>query len=225
MGRFKASEVENYGGQGGGGFFTIKEDKGVKQVRFMYNSFEDVQGYAVHEVELDGKRRYVSCLRNYNDPIDKCPFCAAHKPQFAKAFIPVYDVEEGKVKWWERGKSFFSKISSICARYAEKDNLVQSIFEIERNGKPGDMKTSYEIYFVEKDDTQLEDLDPVSEVIGTLVLDKSADEMKYYLEKGDFPQEDEQPVRRRTEEEPRRRTTREEPVRRTPTRRTSNDRF
>ena len=29
MARFNAQEAENYGGQGGGGFFAISEDKGV----------------------------------------------------------------------------------------------------------------------------------------------------------------------------------------------------
>ena len=55
MGRFGASEVDNYGGSGGSSFFTLKDDGDVARVRFMYNSMEDVVGYAVHEVEIDGK--------------------------------------------------------------------------------------------------------------------------------------------------------------------------
>ena len=64
MARFKAGEEEHYGGQGGTGFFTISNDKEVKRVRFMYNNVNDVEGYAVHRVEIgDGKFRYVNCLR------------------------------------------------------------------------------------------------------------------------------------------------------------------
>ena len=37
MARFNVNEVENYGGQGGGGFFSLKNDKDVATVRFMYN--------------------------------------------------------------------------------------------------------------------------------------------------------------------------------------------
>ena len=40
-------------------FFTLKDDGDVARVRFMYNSMEDVIGYAVHEVEVDGKKRYL----------------------------------------------------------------------------------------------------------------------------------------------------------------------
>lgn len=186
MGRFKADEVDNYGGNGGTGFFSLKDDKDVARVRFMYNGINDVEGYAVHEVDVDGRKRYVNCLRNYNDPVDSCPFCAAKKFQVAKLFIPLFDVDEERIKVWERGKKFFSKISSICARYSD---LVSHIFEIERNGKRGSTQTTYEIYEVEQDDTQLEDLPELPEIIGGFVLDKTADEMEYYLENGEFPED------------------------------------
>lgn len=223
MGRFRADEVDNYGGQGGGGFFSIRNDKETKKVRFMYNDIQDVEGYAVHQVEVDGKKRYVNCLRSYDDPVDKCPFCAAHLPQYAKLFIPVYDVAENKVKWWERGKKYFAKMSSLCSRYATETNLVQNIFEIERNGKQGDTNTTYEIWQIKADDTQLEDLEEVPPVLGTLVLDKTADEMDYYLENGDFAIEEEAP-KRRSPREVEERPSREMP-RRAVSRRVPGDRF
>lgn len=195
MGRFRYDEADKYGGQGGAGYFSLKNDKDVATVRFMYNSIDDVEGYAVHQVEIDGKKRYVNCIREYNEPLDKCPFCSAKKFQQAKLFIPVYNVNEQKIQIWERGKKFFSKISSLCARY---DNLVSHEFEIERNGKKGETTTSYEIYEVKHDDTTMEDLPEVPEIIGGLVLDKSADDMDFYLENGYFPPEgDDVPVRRR----------------------------
>ena len=198
MARFRADEADNYGGQGGAGYFSLKNDKDVARVRFMYNSIDDVEGYAVHQVEVGDKKRYVNCLRAYNEPISKCPFCEAKKFQTAKMFIPLYNVDEEKQQVWERGKKFFAKISSICARYASKDNLCSHIFEIERNGKKGDTGTTYEIYPVDKDDTTLEDLGEVQDPIGTIILDKTADDMNYYLETGEFPPaDDDMPVRRR----------------------------
>ena len=74
MARFNTETAEHYGGNGGAGYFSLKNDKDVAQVRFMYNSIDDVEGYAVHQVEIDGKKRYVNCLREYNQPIDTCPF-------------------------------------------------------------------------------------------------------------------------------------------------------
>ena len=167
MARFNANEVENYGGQGGGGFFSLKNDKDVATVRFMYNTIDDVEGYAVHEIEVDGKKRYVNCLREYNQPLDDCPLCAAKSRVIAKLFVILYDVESEEIKIWDRGKTFFSKLSSLCARY---NPLVSTPFEIERNGKKGDTKTTYETYALDTDDTTLEDLPEAPELLGTLIL-------------------------------------------------------
>lgn len=201
MAKFNAaSEMDNYGGQGGAGFFSLKNDKDVAQVRFLYNAPEDVEGYAVHEVEVDGKKRWVNCLRAYNEPLDKCPLCRERYLQQVRLFIPLYDVNDGRVKIWERGKKFYSTLSGIFARV--KGNIVGTVFEIERNGKPGDTQTTYGIYAGERDNTRIEDLvdDPkVVEVLGGILLDKTAEDMEYYLEEKQFPPDDdnEMPVRRR----------------------------
>lgn len=183
MGRFDVTEVDCYGGQGGSGFFSLKNDKDIARVRFMYEGINSVAGYAVHEVEVDGKKRYVNCLRNYNDPIDTCPFCAAHKPQVAKMFIPLYNVDTKRIQIWERGKKFFGRISGLCSRYP---NLVAHTFEIERNGAAGSSQTTYEIYEVGADNTTLKDLPELPKIIGGVVLDKSAEELSHYLKHGQF---------------------------------------
>lgn len=203
MARFNTETADKYGGQGGAGYFSLKNDKDVARVRFMYNGIDDVEGYAVHQVEIDDKKRYVNCLREYNEPKDKCPFCRENKFTTAKLFIPIYNIDQDRVQVWERGKKFISKISSICARYPD---VVSHVFEIERNGKPGETSTTYEIYEISKDDTTLEDLPEQNDVLGTLVLDKSADDMEFYLDNGYFPPDgDDAPIRRRSthqEEEP-----------------------
>ena len=212
MARFRADEADKYGGQGGAGYFSLKNDKDVAQIRFLYNGVDDVEGYAVHQVEIDGKKRYVNCLRDYNEPKDKCPFCRKNMFTTAKLFIPIYNIDQDRVQVWERGKKFISKISSICARYP---NVVSHIFEIERNGKAGETTTTYEIYEVGKDDTTLEDLPEQKDVLGTLILDKSADDMEFFLENGYFPPDgDDMPVRRRSSN--RDENTEERGTRRTP---------
>lgn len=217
MARFTTETAERYGGQGGAGYFSLKNDKDVARVRFMYNGIEDVEGYAVHQVEIDGKKRWVNCLREYNEPKDNCPFCRQNMFTSAKLFIPLYNIDEDKQQIWERGKKFISKISSICARYPD---VVSHVFEIERNGKKGETTTTYEIYEVEKDNTTLEDLPEASSPLGTVVLDKSADDMEFYLENGYFPPDGEDvPVRRRTTSED---SSEDRGTRRTPARR---DRF
>jgi hypothetical protein len=232
MAKFNASEAANYGGQGGGGFFGISEDKGVKRVRFLYNNADDIEGFSVHKVEIDGKERYVNCPRSYKDPVDDCPFCREQMKTQVKLFIPVYNIDEDQIQIWDRGKKMFEKMTSLCSRYANKNNLVEHVFEVERHGKPKDTATTYEIYEVEKDDTQLEDFEEdMPKILGGLVLEKSAEDMEYYLEANEFPPEDdgEKPRRRGSsrreepeddeeeEERPARRESR--PARRTPARR------
>lgn len=219
MARFNGATIDKYGGNGSTGFFSLQNDMDVAAVRFLYNTADDIEGYAVHEVEIDGKKRYVNCIREYNQPVDDCPFCKAKKFQVAKLFIPVYNIDEDKVQLWERGKTFFSKISGICARY-NKAPIVSQTFEIERHGKPKDTKTTYEIYRTEDpaDDTQIEDFD-IPEVLGGIVLDKTAEDMEFFLSEGYFPPtESEAPVRRtaRNEESAEDEMPRRRPGRRTP---------
>ena len=115
---------------------------------------------------------------------------------------------------WERGKKFFSKISSTLSRYANENTpVVSQVYEIERLGAKGDTQTTYEIYPVgQPTDTLLEDFDQ-PQVLGSVILDKTNEEMQYYLDNGVFPSEDSTPVRRRGEERGERR---EMPTRRTP---------
>ena len=200
MARFRHDEVDHYGGNGGAGYFSLKNDKDVARVRFMYNGIDDVEGFAVHEVEVDGKKRYVNCLREYNQPVDSCPFCAARKFQTAKLFVPVYNIDEDRIQIWERGKKFFAKISSICARYS---NLVSHVFEIERNGKAGDTQTTYEIYEVSQDETTFEDLPEMPDILGGLVLDKTYEDMNYFLDNDEFPSDDSGSTPRRGNDTPR----------------------
>ncbi len=206
MARFSERDADNYGNNNQSSFFQLKNDKDTARVRFMYNNMEDVYGVAVHDVEVNGKKRYVNCIREYNDPKNACPFCAANRTQVAKVFVPLYDVDEQAVKIWERGKKYLGNLSSICSRYASADTpLVSHIFEIERSGRPKDPATTYREFDIKHDDTRLEDLPEVPEVIGGIVLDKTAEEMQYYLDHGEFPEEGgrkEEPQ----EEFPRRRT-------------------
>lgn len=183
MAEFKIGEENNYGTTNTSSFFSIKEDGEVKKVRFMYRNADDIKGYAVHEVQVNGKRRYVNCLRNYNSPIDDCPLCKSGSVQQVKLYIPIYDVNANKVCFWERGKKFFSRMSSICSRFPD---IIAHEFEIERHGAKGATDTTYEIFEVGHDNTKLEDLPEVPDVLGGIILDKSAQEMETYLRTGEF---------------------------------------
>ena len=186
MGRFNYQDSDNYGNSSSN-FFSLKDDGDVARVRFMYNDLKDVVGYAVHEIEVDGNKRYVNCLRNYNEPKSKCPCCANDYMQRAKLYVPLYNVDTKEVQLWERGKKFLGKLQSICTRYARQDSpLVNHVFEIERHGKKGDTQTTYEVYEVGSDGTTLQDLPEVIEPLGNVILDKSYDELDSYVRTGSF---------------------------------------
>lgn len=219
MGKFAVNDVDHYGGSGGTGFFKLTDDGDKARVRILYNDIKDVEGYAVHRVKTPDSKygKDVNCLRNYNDPVDACPFCREKIPQQAMLYIPLYNIDEDSYQIWSRGKKYFHRISSLCSRYP---NLVSHIFEIERVGKANDKQTDYQFYEVSGggDETTLEDFDYIPDPMGGALLDKSADDMEYYLENGDFPpdedDDEEEMPRRRTssrrgaeeEEKPRRRT-------------------
>lgn len=196
MAVFNVNQADNYGGQGGSGYFSLKNDRDTAKVRFLYRDVEDVTGYAVHEVSINDKKRYVNCLRDYGEPMDNCPFCKNGKFTQVKYFVPLFNEDSGKTVIWERGKKFGTKLTSLCARYP---NLVSHQFEIERNGKAGDTATTYEIYEVSNDNAKLEDFEQ-PRIMGSMVLDKSYDELRHYIEYGSFPSdEDNAPIQRRGE--------------------------
>ena len=203
MARFRYDEADKYGSGGGTRFFSLKDDKDTAQVRFMYSGVNDIECYAVHQLDVQGeafKKRYVNCLREYRDPIDKCPFCAAKMPTRVKLMVPLYNVDTETVQLWDKGKKFINQLTSLCGRYSSADTpLCAHIFEIERNGKAKDQSTTYSIYDISKDDTVLEDLPDVPEVLGTVIEDMSAEAMENYLANGGSDDgESEPPVRRCT---------------------------
>jgi len=202
MARFRYDEADKYGSGGGTRFFSLKDDKDTAQVRFMYSGVDDIECYAVHQLDVQGeafKKRYVNCLREYRDPIDKCPFCAAKMPTRVKLMVPLYNVDTETVQLWDKGKKFINQLTSLCGRYSSADTpLCAHVFEIERNGKAKDQSTTYSIYDIRKDDTVLEDLPDIPEVLGTVIEDMSAEAMESYLANGGSDDgEPEQPVRRR----------------------------
>ena len=214
MAEFSMNEADNYGGNGGGSFFTLKDDKDKARVRFLYRGVEDVKGYACHKVAVGDKDRYVNCLRAYNEPLDKCPFCAAQLKVTPRLFLSLYNEDAGEVQVWERSKSYFQRLASLSSR----DNpLHYEIIEIERSGKKGDMHTTYEFYPIENEPVNLDDFE-ITNPLGTIILDKTAEDMNVYLDTGAFPDTNEGSSNnynnRENLEQPQRRTPSNNPPRR-----------
>lgn len=184
-GRYSIDQLNNYGNEGGGKFFSLKEDKELAKARFMANTLEDIPFYVVHEVQVNGKRQLVKCNRSYGDPIDNCPLCKAGIKNTVKFFIPMYMEDEGVVRYWERGKTFAEKLSALSSRF---NPLVNTLFEIQRLGAKGSTSTMYETFPIDtvQGESILNQLPEVKDAIGQFILDKTSQEMETYLSTGAF---------------------------------------
>jgi hypothetical protein len=160
-------------------FFALENDKDSAVVRFIHGAelAPEHDWMIVHQIELNGKKRWVECSQE-ND----CPLClSGNKPQL-RLFLQVFDTRDGKLKIWERGQTFVPKILGLMNKYG---SLIERPFEIQRFGKKGDTKTTYEIYPLDKDGKTATDFPPPSQVLGGFALKKSHDEMRAILA-GDY---------------------------------------
>ena len=189
MPKVNINDVDHYNtGGGGGGFLQLKKDKEKVQVRFMLEELEDLSDfiYVIHNCKTPDNQYGidVNCLREYDDPVDVCPLCAAKMKQQIKAYIPVWNEDEEKAQIWSRGKRMIPKMQGLMERY---EDFPSHLFTIQRNGKENSQDTTYEIYEDGDDDITLDDLDELPIIEGFAVKNYSADDMEYYLESGEFP--------------------------------------
>lgn len=211
MSRLTGSNIEQFRANSGGNsqkinYFGLKEDKETGKIRLLYDSAEDIDGYTIHRVKVGDFELPVNCLLEKDSPIDDCPFCRENYKKQARVFIPVYDETDNMFKFWERPNNFYSKLSGLCARYP---HIVSQVFEVERHGAKGYQKTDYDFYPIgQADGTTIDDilddcdLDEMPSALGTKIMDKTADDMEYYIKHGEFPSaQDEAPVRRRGSED------------------------
>ena len=211
-------QFRNYSGDGQKkkrAYLTLKNHGDTARGRILCNNAADIECYVVHRVKVgqDGWEREVNCLFDKGGTVDDCPFCKAGIKRAAKIYIPFYDEDTNEIKIFERPNSYYSKISGYCSRYSP---IVNYAVDIVRNGEANYTKTDYDIFPDKADGTIIEDIledcgvDELPQILGTYVLDKTADEMQEYLDNGDFPQDGDKQMPRRAraegrEETPRRR--------------------
>lgn len=131
------------------GFFSLKDDGDEAIVRIMHDSPATFDIVAVHPYQVNGKFRNISCIRDPQEEIDRCPLCAAGVRLTYRFFIHLiqYDRDDrGNIVprpvVWERAYSFADTIKDYCSEYAP---LSDTIFKIKRNGRRGSTDTTYNI--------------------------------------------------------------------------------
>lgn len=181
------------------GFFNLKADGEESIVRFIVDSMDDIDIYTIHEVQSAGKFMKVSCNRGLNEGLDKCPLCANGTKLTQKAYIKMlqYSTDDnGTVICspviWERSTQYAVKLREYLNNYGPLSDIICKVI---RHGGRGDLKTNYEIVpnlskVVYPDAKFVKDTSAFANynVLGTIVKEKSAEDMITYINTGSFPQ-------------------------------------
>lgn len=179
------------------GFFSLPKDGDEAIVRFICDSIDDFVILTRHDVGQGKNYRTVNCLRTPHDPIDACPFCAAGlnlKQSFYIHLIQYIKSEDGSItpvpRIWERSTSYATKLKGYIENYGPLTSLVCKII---RHGTG--LNTEYEIIPNLAPTIYPESMYPCAKelfegyrVVGRAVMEKSAEDMDYYLLNGMFPE-------------------------------------
>lgn len=183
-------------------FFTLKNDGDEAIVRFMHDTTESFEIVTTHQIQTEnGRFRNVSCLReDGREPIDNCPFCKANMPIRQRFYIHLvaYTQDEngnivGQPMIWERSIKYAQNLKGYIDNYGPLSNVMCKII---RHGKPGDMRTTYDIIpNVQTIDSnmypKMTDAFKDYSVVGNAVLSKTFNELDCYVKTGQFPPKEE----------------------------------
>lgn len=192
MGRINYEDVDKYGNNSDTEFLKLQNDGDMITAQLMISDMEDVDIFACHSVVVgkwdDGndKTRFVNCLRNYDEPLDVCPLCAAGLKTQVVMMLAMVDTQDGKIKIWNRGKTFVPKIKNFVNRWGD---MRMKPVDIIRNGKKGDTRTTYDIQISPSEPIDISEYEK-PEFLGGYIMDKNAHEMQTYLDTGVFPHQD-----------------------------------
>lgn len=179
-------------------FFNLKNDGDFAVVRFLYSDVSEFDIFTCHNVTINGKYRKVSCIREPHDSTEACPLCASGNNISNRFFIKMLEYRmnaSGQMEVhpvvWERSMSYASRLKSMLDEYGP---LKDCLFKVKRNGAAGSMDTTYDILFCSPkvySDASYPMIPNAFEgvnILGTLVLNKSYQDIETFLATGAFPQ-------------------------------------
>ena len=183
-------------------FFSLKKDGDSAIVRFLHQDINDFDVLDVHNVEVGGYKRKVNCLRHPNGKVDECQLCKnnafdedSRTYKFSlqrRVFLHLLQYESSQKaveRVWERSKDLVKTLNQYVEDYGP---LCDRLYKIVRHGEPGSTETKYDILALDKDrfnpseyvfDREQLNYKPA---LGTVVLDKTNEEIDEYLITGNF---------------------------------------
>lgn len=134
--------VKSYNEERFGGLFLLRNDSESADVIFMYQSEDDVLVADTHYIKSADYSGYVHCCGA------GCPACAKGIRVQTKLFIPVYNITQGELQFWDRSMRFENQLASDV--FSKFPNPSEFVFRITRHGAAGSIETTYSITAVGK---------------------------------------------------------------------------
>lgn len=129
--------IEQYNEERFGNFFLLRNDGDFADVIFLYRSTADMLVADTHYIKTADYSGYVHCCgRN-------CPACANGIRVQTKLFIPLYNIQDQEIQFWDRSIRF--EIQFLNDVFANCPNPSEYVFRVTRRGVSGDPNTRYEI--------------------------------------------------------------------------------
>lgn len=188
------------------GFFKLANDGDIAIARLNVSSMDDVSFTSVHTISANGKWLKVSCLDPFNAHAGSCPLCSADKSSVSKASKKCYiqmlvsyrdatsqSFTEPQAVVWERPASFSKEIAN---KLLIAGDLKNTLVIITRNGKAGDLKTTYSMDLVPanhpvfKSEMVPADFSAFANfsINKHSYWEKTVEEMNAFLQTGQFPE-------------------------------------
>lgn len=120
-----------------GNMFLLRNDGDSADVVILYRSVEDVLVADVHYIKSPEYSGYVHCCGR------GCPACAKGIRVQNKLFIPLYNINENQIQFFDRSTRFENVLQSEV--FSKFSDPTEYVFRITRRGEAGSMDTRYEI--------------------------------------------------------------------------------
>ena len=130
-------KLKDYNEDRFGGWFLLRDDGDYADVIFLYQSTDDVLVADTHYIKSSDYSGYVHCCGR------GCPACNKNIRVQSKLFIPMFNITDKEVQFWDRSTRFeYQLMKDVFEKYPNPSEIV---FRITRHGEAGSMDTRYEI--------------------------------------------------------------------------------
>lgn len=169
-------------------YFRLINDGDTARIRFMYKSLNEIETFAVHVIDINGKKYTVDCLKDADGQGD-CPFCSNNMPRRIQTYFKIFNEDLKVPQIWTRGIKAASVIENGLKMSRSKE-ICQDVYKVTRKGIPGDINTQYQLEFESYDNIELSSL-PVAvnldESNVRFIIKASVEDMNYYLKNKTLP--------------------------------------